>query len=180
MASAFTHAFIAITIGKSFQGNPKPTRFWVLSILCSILPDVDVIGFAFGIDYGDFLGHRGFTHSLVFAFTLSVIVVRLAFAQVVGFSKSWWRLVLYFFLVTASHGVLDAMTNGGLGIAFFAPFNNTRFFLPWTPLKVPPIGITNFFTENGLKVLESELRWIWIPVSLLIVGAIIFRRMTAS
>ena len=31
-----------------------------------------------------------------------------------------FALVTYFFLATASHGVLDAMTNGGLGVAFFA------------------------------------------------------------
>ena len=36
-----------------------------------MIPDIDVIGFRFGIHYGDFWGHRGFTHSLVFAALLA-------------------------------------------------------------------------------------------------------------
>ena len=81
-----------------------------------------------------------------------------------------------FFSVTASHGVLDAMTDGGLGIAFFAPFDNGRYFLPWTPIKVSPIEITAFFTVRGLQVLRSELVWIGIPVGLWILGIALYRR----
>jgi inner membrane protein len=76
-------------------------------------------------------------------------------------------LWLYFFLATASHGLLDAMTNGGLGIAFFSPFDNRRYFLPWRPVHVAPIGIGRFFTVRGLDVLQSEFAWIWIPAALL-------------
>jgi membrane-bound metal-dependent hydrolase YbcI (DUF457 family) len=60
--------------------------------------------------------------------------------------------------VTASHGVLDAMTDGGLGIAFFAPFDNTRYFFPFRPVKVSPIGLS-FFSARGLDVIWSELLW---------------------
>jgi len=59
--------------------------------------------------------------------------------------------------------VLDAMTNGGLGIAFFWPFDQGRYFLPFRPLVVPPIGIHSFFSEWGVRVLMSELLWIFIP-----------------
>ena len=38
---------------------------------------------------------------------------------------------LYLFLSTASHGVLDALTDGGLGVAFFSPFDQTRYFFPF-------------------------------------------------
>ena len=67
MASAFTHAFVAVAAGKVYAREPMGWRFWVASIALSILPDLDVIGFAFGIRYEDFLGHRGFSHSIVFA-----------------------------------------------------------------------------------------------------------------
>ena len=67
-------------------------------------------------------------------------------------------------LVTASHGLLDAMTNGGLGIAFFAPFDDGRYFLPWRPIEVSPIGAGAFFSEWGLRVIKSELLWVWLPV----------------
>ena len=125
MASALSHAVVAMALGKIYRPQPMPWRFWGLSVLCSLLPDADVIGFALGIDYDDMLGHRGLSHSLVFAFCLGYAVVWGCCRDSARFSRAWWSLVLYFTVVTASHGVLDALTNGGLGIAFFAPFDAT-------------------------------------------------------
>jgi inner membrane protein len=90
----------------------------------------------------------------------------------------WWSLCAYFFAVTASHGLLDAVTNGGLGIAFFAPFDGTRYFLPWRPVEVSPIGLAAFFTARGLEVLKSEFVWIWIPASVIFLGAWLFELRT--
>jgi len=81
----------------------------------------------------------------------------------------------YFFVATASHGFLDAMTNGGLGVAFFSPFDNTRYFLPWRPIVVSPISVNRFFSERGLAVLQSELLWIWIPAGLLAVCVLVLK-----
>ena len=39
----------------------------------------------------------------------------------------------------ASHGVLDALTDGGPGVAFLAPFDDTRYFFPWRPIRVSPL-----------------------------------------
>ncbi len=163
MASAFSHVLVAVTLGKTYTEEKMPLRFWFLSAFCSILPDADVIGFFFGISYGSILGHRGLSHSLFFALILSGIIVWLAFLEIPYFSKSWWSLVGYFFCVTASHGFLDALTDGGLGIAFFAPFDHTRYFLPWRPVRVSPIGISAFFSPWGVRVILSEIQWIWIP-----------------
>jgi inner membrane protein len=66
------------------------------------------------------------------------------------------------------------MTDGGLGVAFFSPFDNHRYFLPWRPIHVSPIGFERFFTTRGLVVFESEFLWIWLPVALLMAGAWIF------
>ena len=133
-----------------------------------MLPDIDVVGFRFGIRYGDFWGHRGFTHSLLFASILATLAPGWdSLTRCPGLNRTW--LWLYFFLATASHGILDAMTNGGLGVAFFSPFNNTRFFLPWHPILVSPISLTRFFSGRGVAVLRSELIWIWIPTGLLAV-----------
>src|SRR5436853_7358333 len=104
MASAFSHAFVAIALGKTYTGASMAWRFWVLSAFCAVVPDVDVVGFAFGIHYGDMLGHRGLTHSLAFAFVLAVVVVALAFKDVRRWTRGWWALVAYFFVVTASDG----------------------------------------------------------------------------
>jgi inner membrane protein len=77
----------------------------------------------------------------------------------------------YFFLITISHGCLDALTDGGLGVAFFAPLDQTRYFFPWRPIEVSPIGL-DFFSARGLTVIESELLWIWIPALTIIVCAL--------
>jgi inner membrane protein len=140
-----------------------------------VIPDVDVIGFSFGIRYGDFIGHRGFTHSLLFAALLAGAATLLAFPRNLA-AANRYSLWAYLFLATANHGLLDAMTDGGLGRAFFAPFDNTRYFLPWTPIRVSPIGIERFFSSRGLTVLQSELLWIWLPAALLAVAGWLFRK----
>jgi inner membrane protein len=165
MPTIVTHGFVAAALGKGLTAGRVPARFWFLSVLCSILPDVDVLGFPLGIRYRDMLGHRGLSHSLVFAIFLSLIVTLLAFPQV---RQKWTRFLLfsYFFAVTASHGVLDAMTDGGLGIAFFAPFDNTRYFFPFRPIKVSPIGLA-FLSARGPDVVWSEFLWVCIPSSII-------------
>jgi inner membrane protein len=136
---------------------------------------LDVLGFRLGVRYGDFWGHRGFTHSLLFAALLAMLAVLLASRRGVP-GLSHFGIWIYFFLATASHGFLDAMTDGGLGAAFFSPFNNTRYFLPWRPIRVSPIGVTRFFSYRGLEVVQSELLWIWLPAGLLLAGAWIVQR----
>jgi inner membrane protein len=152
-----------------------PKSVWLIGTICAVLPDIDVIGFRFGVHYGDFLGHRGFTHSITLAILLASALFFSLFPRgVSGLSRlSLW---FYFFIATVSHGVLDAMTDGGLGVALFSPFDNRRFFFPWTPIRVSPIGVTRFFSERGLRVLESEFVWIWIPTILLVFVSIALRR----
>ncbi len=175
MASAFSHAVAALGIGAVSMIDASLKRVWVIGAACSVVPDLDVAGFHFGIRYGDFLGHRGFTHSLVFAALLASAIVAIGFRRGVP-GMSGYSMWLFCFLATASHGLLDAMTDGGLGVAFFAPFNNHRYFLPWRPIVVSPIGVGRFFTKRGFAVLKSELIWIWVPAMVLTFGAFTLRR----
>jgi inner membrane protein len=75
MASVFSHAVAVLGIGACFYRPGTPKRVLVAGAICSVIPDLDVIGFRFGIHYGDFWGHRGFTHSLVFAALLASLVL---------------------------------------------------------------------------------------------------------
>ena len=180
MASAFTHGFVALAAGKLVVPERMPMRFWVLLFVCTVLPDVDVVGFFLGVRYSTALGHRGFSHSLLFSLLVAVLVTAAAFPAVRRLSKQWWLLIACFFVSTASHGVLDAMTDGGYGVAFFSPFSNVRYFLPWRPLEVAPIGVRGFFSRWGWDVLMSELLWIWVPVTLLLVVVSLARRQSSS
>lgn len=178
MASLLSHAVAALGIGACFYRPGMPKRVWVLGAVCSMIPDLDVLGFRFGIHYSDFWGHRGFTHSLVFAALLASTLILIGFRQIL-LSFGRFPLWVYFFLATASHGLLDAMTDGGLGVAFFSPFNNHRYFLPWTPIRVSPIGFGRFFTDRGLAILQSEFLWVWLPAALLALSAWLMRRRAA-
>ncbi len=175
MASIFGHAFAAYALGKSFSKEIKTWKFWVLGTICAIIPDADVISFAIGIPYEGFWGHRGFSHSLVFAVLLGLLVTLIFYSKRLN-SKAGLLLILYFTICTASHGVLDAMTSGGLGIAFFSPFDDSRYFFPWRPIQVSPIGASKFFNIRGIKVLLSELIWIGIPFSIYILAVTFFRK----
>ena len=71
-------------------------------------------------------------------------------------------------LATASHGVLDAMTTGGLGVAFFSPVEQQRYFFDFRPIQVSPIGIRNFAGQQAMRVLASEVVWVGLPCLLLL------------
>src|SRR5262245_58325154 len=118
MASAITHAVVGVALAQAGRREWRHTwSFWFLAAFCSILPDIDVIGFRMGIHYGDLWGHRGVTHSLLFAAVTGIAVS----CFVRSSKRDRWKAPILLFVITASHGVLDAMTDGGLGVAFFSP-----------------------------------------------------------
>jgi inner membrane protein len=162
------------------SSREKTLKFWMLSLACASLPDLDVIGYRWlYIPSYEFFGHRGFFHSPFFAALLSIAIVCIFYRKEELFSKSWWKYTLYFFVLTASHGVLDALTNGGNGIALLSPITNERYFLPWTPIEVSPLSIRGFLSQRGLTVLISELKWVWMPCLLALIAIKIKRRRKA-
>lgn len=124
----------------------------------SLLPDIDVFGFRLGVDYAAPWGHRGATHSLVFALLVAIAAgfgARRARLPVV-------RTTMTVGAVVASHPLLDTLTDGGLGCALFWPFSNERFFAPWRPLPVAPIG-RGFVSGEGARVALFELAVFSVP-----------------
>ena len=166
MPTILTHAVAALGLGAAFFGRKAPARILGLGAVCAALPDADVLGFPLGIQYGDVVGHRGLSHSLAFAAALATVVLPIARRKgdpEIGPAKLW----AYLFTATASHGLLDAMTDGGLGIALLSPFDTTRYFFPFRPIEVSPIGVRRFLSERGLAVIASEMLWVWAPSAIL-------------
>jgi inner membrane protein len=183
MASAFTHAFFAAALGTALV--PSRPSLIALGALYAVVPDADVVGFAFGIPYAHMFGHRGASHSLAFAGCAAVLLTwawdrrhRREDPARAGSRCEPSAVVVaaYLFLAMASHGVLDALTDGGLGVAFFAPFAGERFFFPWRPIVVSPISVRGFFTGRGIAVLASELLVVWLPTTTLALVAWASRR----
>jgi inner membrane protein len=161
MATLLTHGMVGAVLARNPQADARLRRRLLLTAAaCAMLPDIDVIWFRLGVPYGSLWGHRGMTHSLIFAATAGAV----AACFLVKKGSERLRVGLMLFVITASHGLLDALTDGGLGVAFFSPFDRTRYFLPWTPISVSPIGLTRIFSSRGLQVVWTEIIWVWLPM----------------
>lgn len=166
MASLFGHIMASTALG--YVAFPKQVRPLTLIAAgaCAFAPDLDVLAFRWGIPYQSDWGHRGWTHSLVFASVLGSLVALLFY---------WWEeqrnrgLWLWLVLSTASHPLLDMLTNGGRGVALWWPFSSARLFFPFRPVQVSPLSVSDFMGAWGLEVLYSEVVWIGFPALLLIV-----------
>lgn len=174
MPTILSHPAPVLALSMAMGTRLLSPRLTFTALVASILPDFDVAGFHLGVHYAEVLGHRGLTHSLFFALALALLAFacgpllrsrrRVAFAVI--------------FFATLSHTLLDAMTNGGLGVAFFAPFDETRYFLPWRPISVSPLGLKAFLSDRGLRVILSELRWIWLPCMLFGLVSYVLRKVS--
>jgi inner membrane protein len=173
MPTILTHSLAALALMPCFGRERVARRVIAIGVLCTIIPDLDVIGLKLGIAYDSPLGHRGLSHSLAFAAVLAAGFALLLRAT--GVRVSAWRVWLFLFLCTASHGILDALTNGGHGVAFFAPFSDERHFLAWRPVQVSPIGLRRFLSGEAWPVLLSELRWMMLPLGCLALAAWAYR-----
>lgn len=156
MPTVFSHAAVGFIAAKGAAEATAPnSRIVIASMALSALPDANALFFG-AIPYSHPIGHRGFTHSLFFAAIIGLLVAVL-------FSKAGWApaysflpLGFLFAVATASHGFFDAMTDGGLGVAFFAPFTNNHYFFPWRPIPVAPMSLDGLLNPRGSRVTRAE------------------------
>ena len=136
MPTVFSHPAPVLALAALLGGRVS-TRMLLFGILCAVLPDADVIGFRFGISYADAFGHRGFSHSLAFALLMGcagfgVAPLFLRGSRLMGFTVG--------LLAVSSHILLDAMTNGGLGVAALRPNPVLLRLAPYPGFAVRPQG----------------------------------------
>lgn len=173
MPSIITHAAVPLALWCAADRGRIPPRLLAAGVIAAMLPDADVLAFALHIPYADAFGHRGASHSLLFAGVLAALAAVLAFF---GSRRPWSACVcqprlastvqaaVFVFVCAASHPLLDAMTSGGLGVALAWPWSEHRFFAPWRPIRVSPFA-PQFFSARGVATLLSELRWVWLPLA---------------
>ena len=179
MPSVFSHALVGSAIVACAVPAPR-ARLIALAAALAVLPDLDVVGLAVGWGLDHPLGHRGLSHSLAAAAvlaTLAVLVSRHRQLDVPRVGPAWW-VWLVLFAAASSHGVLDALTNGGRGVAFLAPFSPGRWHFAFRPIEVSPIGVRDFFTGRGVEVMANELLWIWLPALALVAAVWAIRRVS--
>jgi len=162
MPTIFSHGIAAVSATSFFKTKLDTFKFYFLVLFFSMIPDADVIAFRFGIPYSHWLGHRGFTHSILFSALFPIPFLLFFYRKEFALNTRYLLLWFVFFVSTLSHALLDALTNGGLGVCLYCPFSTERFFFDFRPIQVSPIG-KRFFSEAGIRVLQSEFIWIWIP-----------------
>lgn len=161
MATFIGHGILSYTICKIAKTKVS-NKLMLVAIISSILPDLDVIGFYLGIPYDSMLGHRGFSHSILFALIWSYLLAKTTFRH------SYTLAFPILLTCTMSHGIIDALTTGGRGIGFFIPFTGERYFFPTQMIQVSPLHIEDFWGTWGLSVVRSEAIFIGFPCLLLL------------
>ncbi len=160
------HIAVGMAAGRLWTGlaaHPRSgrpgalARAMVAFSALSLAPDLDVIAFRFGIPYGAPWGHRGAGHSIFLALVLASIAAVATQLTPEQIAERQTRTALWLLCagVAISHGLLDTLTDGGLGIALLWPFSNQRYFAPWSPIPVAPIG-ARMLTWRGLCVVMTE------------------------
>ena len=165
MPSAFTHLLVGAATAQVLPPEVPRRRLALVFALAAAAPDLDVAAFALGIPYAHPLGHRGFSHSLLFAALFGAILGALSLGG--RNRKHLTAVLLTGFVAVASHGLLDAATDAGLGIGFFIPFDNDRYFLPFRPIETSSTNPVAFFSRRGWEILKSEIVWVWLPLTAL-------------
>ncbi|KRG69460.1 membrane protein [Stenotrophomonas terrae] len=165
MPSVFTHAAIPLALWCASERGRISTRLLGAGVVAAMLPDADVLAFALHIPYADGFGHRGASHSLLFAMLLAALAIPCARAL----QASRIQAAVFVFICAVSHPLLDALTSGGLGVALWWPWSEQRLFAPWRPIRVSPFA-NNFFSARGLQTVLSELRWVWLPLLIGVTG----------
>ncbi|MBI3562897.1 MAG: metal-dependent hydrolase [Gammaproteobacteria bacterium] len=175
MPTLLTHPAVPLAVGITLGRKILPPRLLLVGMVAAMLPDLDVVGLQHGVAYAAAYGHRGVTHSLSIAL-VTALLLSLTYRRLkVNYTTACWFL----FISIGSHGVLDAFTNGGLGIALAWPFSEQRYFAPWRVIEVSPLGVERFFSVRGWEVLQSEAVWVWLPLLVVAgVGGFIRRSLT--
>jgi inner membrane protein len=161
MATIYTHAFAGVGLASVLTPRPKRLLYWVLAGFLPVLPDFDSFSTA---AYGSITGHRGYTHSLAFALAVGLVAAGATYRYL---HVRFWLLAALLFLVTASHGVLDAFTNGGFGIPFLWPFTEYRWG-PYGPINVSDIAF-ELPDPRTSRAVRTELLYVWLPLGIAVI-----------
>lgn len=136
--ATIAHLAAGLALGRVHLADRKDTlRTLAVFGPLGVLPDLDLAGRALGIAFDTPLGHRGAMHSLGFAAAVGILAALLA--RRLGWGRL--RTGVLAAAAVASHGVLDAISGGRLGIAFLWPFTDARFLASYrlVPAALPAL-----------------------------------------
>ena len=111
-------SLVALIRPSSESKNWKPL-FW--GFLLANSPDLD---FAFAFLFGWKNFHRGFSHSLLFAFLFGALIFVLL-------RRENWRIPLAYALAFLSHTLVDFIASSDGAVRLLTPFDDGSYALGW-------------------------------------------------
>lgn len=167
MASLFAHAVVPAVLSRAFVlPDGYARRVAIAGAICGSIPDLDVVTYALEIRANEPLGHRGLFHSLPFALLVALVATAIVCRKLDKRSPAVRSIFVFLLASTAAHGLLDAVTQGEVGVALFAPFSDARLSSPVKLLAACPVGLTEYLGYFGLLSIANELLYAVIPVVL--------------
>lgn len=165
MPTIFTHALLPLIGAAALPRLRLSKRLVALGMAAAVIPDLDVVtGWLLQIPHTHDFGHRGATHTLLFALLLAVA----ALLQARLLRTRAATAFLFVALATLSHPLSDMLTRGGKGIMIFWPVEDARYKFLATPIEASPVGLKAFETGVIWQVLLSELLWLLVPSALVV------------
>ncbi|MEO8712672.1 MAG: metal-dependent hydrolase [Parafilimonas sp.] len=121
---SLTHIALGACMGEAFAGKTLGRKAMVWGMIAQSIPDIDFIAATWLNTPSDLLAHRGFTHSILFAIIVALIMAILANRWHRPHNISFMRWTLFFSAAILSHIFIDAFNNYGVG--WFEPFSHYR------------------------------------------------------
>jgi inner membrane protein len=175
MATVFTHPIPVLAVTIACGSKCIPARLAVAMVIASILPDIDMVGYALGYSYPSPLAHRGFTHSLVFAFAVGLLAAAAAPRMKTKRGIAFFAVLL----AILSHYFLDAL-GSRYGVPIFWPFDEARYTLPWPSFisshlnwLSPHRFFSSWWADRFIRV---ELLTVWAPCAIFTLTGYLLRR----
>ncbi|MBI5368655.1 MAG: metal-dependent hydrolase [Planctomycetes bacterium] len=137
MSSTFGHTLAAFAAYEAVRGEETARRWPWVFVAVANLPDLDVpLAALLGGEWvarlslgGESDGHHGFTHTLFFALVAATAAFLLARRGLPRPPRA--RVAVALALTALLHPVLDWGVGRGVGIRFFWPLADHRYFCAW-------------------------------------------------
>lgn len=158
---SLTHIALGVCIGELIAGKKLKRKAWIAGAVFQSLPDIDFIAGSWLSPAEDLLAHRGFTHSLLFAFLFSISIARLL-SRLHYFKKYTFRgWLLFCGIELLIHIFLDSMNVYGTG--WLEPFSHNRFafnvLFVADPFFTLPLLISFTLLITGIATVNNR-RWV--------------------
>lgn len=121
---SLTHIALGACMGEAFAGRTVGRKALLWGALAQSIPDIDFIGAFWQDSSTHLMGHRGFTHSILFALLMTVLLAALAEKWHRPHNISLGRWIAFFAAAILGHLFLDAFNTYGVG--WFEPFSHYR------------------------------------------------------